>query len=216
MFNMAGAVFFWCTILFMGNMFNVVLIFQAERPVFLREQANQMYTIRAYYLAKNMIETPPALVLPTLSLLIIYWSVGFSQINNPEEFFQILLVGFLLINCAIGYGYFVSAAFKDIIMANNVAPLFLMPCLLFGGFFVNSASYPWWLAWIRFTSPVYYAFSAILIAQWRKGPVEGQEALDFLVGGIGYWNCIYMMMILIALWRFAAYLMLKANVNKFQ
>lgn len=26
-FDMAGAVFFWCTILFMGNMFNVILIF---------------------------------------------------------------------------------------------------------------------------------------------------------------------------------------------
>lgn len=26
-FNFAGAVFFWCTILFMGNMFNVILIF---------------------------------------------------------------------------------------------------------------------------------------------------------------------------------------------
>ena len=76
--DMAGAVFFWCVILFMGNMFNIILIFQSERPVFLREQANQMYTIRAYYLAKNVIETPPALVLPTISLLIIYWSVGFS------------------------------------------------------------------------------------------------------------------------------------------
>lgn len=40
LFDMAGAVFFWCTILFMGNMFNVILIFQVERPVFLREQAN--------------------------------------------------------------------------------------------------------------------------------------------------------------------------------
>ena len=52
LFNMAGAVFFLCTILFMGNMFNIILIFQNERPVFLREQANQMYSIRAYYLAK--------------------------------------------------------------------------------------------------------------------------------------------------------------------
>jgi ABC-type multidrug transport system permease subunit len=115
-------------------------------------------------MAKNMIETPPALVLPTLSLLLIYWSIGFSKENNPEEFFQILFAGFLLINCAIGYGYFISATFTTIETATNIAPLFLMPCLLFGGFFINSSSYPWWLAWVRFTSPVYYANCAILIA----------------------------------------------------
>jgi len=87
LFNMAGAVFFWCTILFMGNMFNIVLIFQNERPVFLREQANQMYSIRAYYLAKQFIELPPSLLVPTFSLLMTYWAVGFSSQNNPEEFF---------------------------------------------------------------------------------------------------------------------------------
>lgn len=76
--DMAGALFFWCVILFMGNMFNIILIFQTERPVFLREQANQMYTIRAYYLAKNMIETPPALLVPTGYMLMMYWTVGFD------------------------------------------------------------------------------------------------------------------------------------------
>jgi hypothetical protein len=39
----------------MGNLFNIILIFQNERPVFLREQANQMYSIRAYYLAKQFL-----------------------------------------------------------------------------------------------------------------------------------------------------------------
>jgi hypothetical protein len=91
-----------------------------------------------------------------------------------------------------------------------------MPAMLFGGYFVNSASYPWWLGWVRFTSPVYYANCAILISQWREGPAEGQEALNFLVGGIGYWNCIFMMCFLIAAWRLAAYFMLKFNIEKFQ
>jgi hypothetical protein len=126
LFNMAGAVFFLCTILFMGNLFNIILIFQNERPVFLREQANQMYSIRAYYLAKQFLELPPSILVPTGYLLMCYWTVGFSTENNPEEFFQILLVGILLINVAIGYGYFISAAFKSFQAATNVAPLFLM------------------------------------------------------------------------------------------
>ena len=132
-----------------------------------------MYTIRAYYLAKNMIETPPAMVLPTLSLLLIYWTVGFNPANNPQEFFQILLLGFLLIHNALGYGYFLSATFTTVEAVTSVAPLFAMPTLMFGGFFINSQSYPPSIAWIRYLSPVYYANSGILRAQWERGPVAG-------------------------------------------
>jgi hypothetical protein len=85
-----------------------------------------MYSIHAYYLAKQFLELPPSILVPTVYLLLCYWTVGFSTENNPEEFFQILLVGILLINVAIGYGYFISASCKHFQTATNVAPLMLM------------------------------------------------------------------------------------------
>ena len=37
----------------MMNMMGTILTFQAERPVFLREQANKMYSVSAYYVNMN-------------------------------------------------------------------------------------------------------------------------------------------------------------------
>jgi hypothetical protein len=72
-----------------------------------------MYSIRAYYLAKNMIETPPALLVPTCYMIFMYWTVGFPDEHILQNFLKLVLVGFLLINSAIGYGYFISATFKS-------------------------------------------------------------------------------------------------------
>ncbi len=43
---------------FMFTMFGTLLSFQLERPVFLREQANQLYSVTPYYLAKSLIDMP--------------------------------------------------------------------------------------------------------------------------------------------------------------
>lgn len=51
--------------------------------------------------------------------------------------------------------------------ATAVAPLLTMPAIMFGGLFVNSNSYPAYLNWLKYLSPIYYANSGILLAQWQ-------------------------------------------------
>lgn len=125
-----------------------------------------------------------------------------------------------MINCAIGYGYFISATFKSQQAATNAAPLFLIPTLLFGGFFINSSSIPAAVAWLRFCTPIYYGFQALCIVQWKSQSAENPaaaEALDFLVDKPDeYWNNIYAMCMIVLAWRLAAYFMLRWNIDKFQ
>lgn len=71
----------------MSNMFGTILVFQAEREVFLRENANQMYSISAYYLSKNLIELPTSIIFPGVQLAICYWAVGYRSDNWIPEFF---------------------------------------------------------------------------------------------------------------------------------
>jgi hypothetical protein len=85
--NFTGAIFFWLVGLLMSNMFNTILVFQNERDVFLRENANQMYSLPAYYLSKNFIELPTSILLPAIQLCMIYWAVGFRADNANPEFF---------------------------------------------------------------------------------------------------------------------------------
>ena len=56
-----------------------------ERPVFLREQANNMYNFIPYFLAKSVIEFPLSLICPVITLLIVYWGAGFRS-DGGEEF----------------------------------------------------------------------------------------------------------------------------------
>ena len=56
--NMTGVLFIMITNTFMGSFFASLNVFQLERPVFLREQANQMYGFVPYFLTKQVIEQP--------------------------------------------------------------------------------------------------------------------------------------------------------------
>ena len=68
-----GAFFFLCTNMFMMNLFNCLLVFQKERPVFLREQANKMYGVKPYFTAKVLMDTPILVIAPLLAVTILYF-----------------------------------------------------------------------------------------------------------------------------------------------
>lgn len=72
-----GAFFFAAVNFFMGNLFNAILVFQAERPVFLREQANKMYQVLPYFMAKTLMDTPMLVFTPILGFLVTYFSNGY-------------------------------------------------------------------------------------------------------------------------------------------
>ena len=61
----------------------IILLFPEERPVFLREAHNKLYSVSAYFFGKLIAEIPMAIIIPILNSSIIYYYLGF----NPETFF---------------------------------------------------------------------------------------------------------------------------------
>ena len=59
--------------------------FQGERPVFLREQANKMYGVLPYFIAKILAELPVFIIVPLIFNAITYFSIGYNRI--VEQFF---------------------------------------------------------------------------------------------------------------------------------
>lgn len=51
-------------------------------------------------------------------------------------------------------------------MAMSIGSPIVMPFLLFGGFFLNNSSIPYWLKWFSYLSWVRYGNEALLINQW--------------------------------------------------
>jgi len=58
-------------------------------------------------------------------------------------------------------------------MGATVAPIFVMPSILFGGFFVNLNTVPGWLRWIQWTSPVRYGMEALAHIEMDEAHVSG-------------------------------------------
>jgi len=52
----------------MQAMMGTIFIFWKERIMFLRENANKMYSVSAYYLAKILCDTPVLILCPFLFL----------------------------------------------------------------------------------------------------------------------------------------------------
>jgi len=76
--DLAGAIYFMLLTSLIANYATVVVVFQMDRALFLREHANQMYNVLPYFVSKNLIEFPITLILPMLQLLMSYFAIGFN------------------------------------------------------------------------------------------------------------------------------------------
>jgi ABC-type multidrug transport system permease subunit len=55
-------------------------------------------------------------------------------------------------------GLAAGSAVKDEKTAMAIVPLFIMPMMLFGGFYNNRSSFASWIGWIEYISPFKYGF----------------------------------------------------------
>lgn len=69
--------------------------------------------------------------------------------SRAQKFWWFTLANILVDSCGAALGIFVSCLFHDINMALTILPLFLLPLMLFAGFFVNSESIPPYFWWIQ-------------------------------------------------------------------
>ena len=110
-------------------------VFQGERPVFLREQANKMYGVFPYYIAKILAEIPVFLIVPMIFTAITFFSIGFT--NEDGRFFQFYITLMLNTVCGVSFGYLISTVANNPETAAIIAPVVAMPLMLVGGFFSN-------------------------------------------------------------------------------
>jgi len=70
------------------------------------------------------------------------------------------LINFLIGQSAASFGYFISSIFEKEEMAVSLAPIVMMPLMLFGGQFANSGNIQAWISWFQYISPIRYGFEA--------------------------------------------------------
>lgn len=162
--NSNGALFVLITNISFGNIFAVCNVFCAEIPIFLREHFNGMYRTDAYFLTKQLVELPLYIIEPMITLTILYWMVGLNP--NAERFFIAAGIVLLVVQVVLSLGYFMSCISPNVDIALALAPVLIIPFMLFGGFYLNNGSVPVWLSWLKYLSWFLYGFQALLINQW--------------------------------------------------
>jgi ABC-type multidrug transport system permease subunit len=163
--NLNGALFPLLTNMTFQNAFAVINTFCLELPIFLREHNNGMYRVDAYFSAKMLAELPTFILIPTIFVGVYYFMVGFN--SDFRAFLMCVLIAVLVANCASSFGYLMSCVSSSVTMALSLGPPIMIPLLLFGGFFLNNLSVPFYFVWLKYLSWFYYGNEALIINQWQ-------------------------------------------------
>ena len=191
-----------------------VLVFQNERPVFLREQANQLYDITPYFATKNILELPVSLFVPLVIQLLPYWSCGF--VHSPAIFFKMYFVMVLVGQCGIGLGLLCSASTSNATTAISLIPIVINLMTIFSGLFANSELMPSYISWAQWLSCLRYANEAAITILLEDVNMYTERALEIEGFTLGYNKCVMILAGFAVFYRIAAFIALCLNVKKFQ
>ncbi|KCV72529.1 hypothetical protein H696_00121 [Fonticula alba] len=169
--NRTGFLFALVTGLIINGILPVVLMFPLERAVFLREQMSRTYRIWTYFSSKVLADVPFTLVFSSIFGTLTYWLIGLNA-TDPTRFPLFLLIVFCLSLSAQALGVLIGCAVPDLIGAIAIAPVFLLPLILFGGFLINIESIPVWFSWFQHVSILAYGFEAMMINEYRGLKLE--------------------------------------------
>lgn len=139
-------------------------VFSAELPIFIRESRARLYRTSTYFLGKTLAELPLFLAVP-----ILFTTIAYPMVGLREGFYYFAIacgVVSLVANVSTSFGYLISCASSSISMALSVGPPVIIPFLIFGGFFLNSGSVPYYFVWLSYLSWFRYGNEALLINQW--------------------------------------------------
>jgi len=105
-----------------------------------------MYGAFTYFMTKIIIELPVLMLTPMINTLIIYFAMNLEL--TFSQFIKNWLIQFLCANAANAFGTLLSSIFESETAATAIAPVFVMPMMLFGGLFTNINESIEWLSWI--------------------------------------------------------------------
>ena len=133
-----------------------------------REHFNGMYRTDAFFFAKQVVEMPLYILEATIMFSLIYWIANLNP--EAERFFVALGIIILVLQVVFSLGYFLSCTLPTVDIALAIAPVLIIPMMLFGGFYLNSSSVVVWLAWIKYVSrPLFSPYSSYF--QYSKYPL---------------------------------------------
>uniref|UniRef100_F1L0S9 ABC transporter ATP-binding protein/permease wht-1 n=1 Tax=Ascaris suum TaxID=6253 RepID=F1L0S9_ASCSU len=147
-------------------LFPSINVITSELPIFLREHRAGIYRTETYYIAKSLAEMPQYTILPIIYSIIVYFMTGLDP--SVASFFTYTTITILVNHVAVSVAYAGACVFGEDSLALTYMPCFILPMLVFGGFYISFHSIPFYFNWISFLSWFRYGFEALQINQWMN------------------------------------------------
>ena len=206
------------------NAFVILAIFPTEFQVFLKEHRRRLYGTSAYYIARFLSELPFFIVMPWLFTTVIYILVGID--GSLLTYLSYCAFTILAANAAVGFSGIIAAVAGSVDSAVALAVPLLETLMLFGGFFLNNASVPFYFRWLQYCTWYYYAYSLMLILLWGHVASIPCSSIGFCLSTgtdvLGYYHVdehlvpfyLVMLFVLIVVYHLIAFLIIWIRVRR--
>lgn len=139
---------------------------------------------------------------------------GFRE--TAGAFFLLLFITVLLSLAGEGLSQTISVFTGNEQAAAGLVPVAVIFQVLFGGFFIQPSALPSYIAWLRWTSFIYYGYQAAVINEFGgTGNSTDQSIIDSLESGLSKWGAIGILIGYVALLKSLYFAALVANRPRF-
>ena len=165
--NLTGALFFLGMNSGFSSIFGALNVFNAERPIFIRERQSNTYSTSAYFFGRTIAFIPQEIILPFIYVVICYFVIHLNE--TAGSFFFTYLTLFLMNWMSSAFGIFFSTLFEDPEVAMTLIPALMVPLFLVGGYFAPLVYVPDFYKVFEYLSMYKYGYEGLAYAQFYDG-----------------------------------------------
>lgn len=208
--NIGAVLFMWCTLPAFGAASYVPAIV-LERPLFVRERNDGLYTVVTYLLYKIIEELGVALFSSLIFSNVVFWPI---KLQGTWVLFW--LVYYATLACGIVLAYCVAALSPNMDIANAALPSYVVTLLFFAGFLLRWVDIPKWWQWYGYIDFLRYSWGSLMVNQFSaEDPVfilepQPTTILEYYnLSGVSKWGWFGIELGFFAAFLFFSYLALK-------
>lgn len=149
--------------------FDILMLWPAERSIYLRDQISGMYCTSAFYIARSFAEAPTHMLCGLIGAVLTYYMYGLR--NDFEHLLTYCFVSVITVMTASSILMWVSSLAKNFEQSNQLMMPILLPCMFFSGFFIEESQIPAMWAWVPDVNFLYYSTNYAIVSEIQG--VEG-------------------------------------------
>ena len=148
--------------------FDILMLWPAERSIYLRDQISGMYCTSAFYVARSFAEAPTHILCGAIGALLTCFMYGIQ--SDAEHLLLYVFISVITVMSASSILMWVSSLAKNFEQSNQLLMPILLPCMFFSGFFISEDMIPAMWAWVPDVNFLYYSTNYAIVHE-----IQGME-----------------------------------------